>query len=144
MRLEIDLATARRGASVRGDEIGGLIDCWFLSRHIPHQALRISRRRYLLSKGEQMTEWQPIETAPPFDPNRNGDSVLVWVKAEYAEIGHRSRFSGAWYSRAGRLINPTHWMPLPMPPKDRTFALCHLCLGAVGCSKENRCARNLL
>lgn len=66
--------------------------------------------------------WQPIETAP-----LDGESVLIW-----GPYGHVMQASwevefdeGYW--RCGRpgakgyddtgAMEPTHWMPLPEPPK---------------------------
>jgi hypothetical protein len=79
----------------------------------------------------EMTEWQPIETAP-----KDGTLVDVWV------IGYSNepkRFTDAWFSEGhwwyaewapdcevhALDLNDehtlpsevTHWMPLPEPPK---------------------------
>ena len=56
-------------------------------------------------------EWQPIETAP-----RDGQAILAWDENETWEIAYRQR--GKWrYGPKGYSFNPTHWMPLPDPPK---------------------------
>jgi hypothetical protein len=56
-------------------------------------------------------EWQPIETAP-----KNG-VILVWDENETWEIAYYHR--GKWrYGPKGYSFNPTHWMPLPDPPKN--------------------------
>lgn len=75
-------------------------------------------------------EWQPIETAPKdktivvFDPNQQTTRVVEWMTA--MEDGE-----GAWIYAAKRaweepmkgeaiafyVSSPTHWMPLPEPPK---------------------------
>lgn len=56
-----------------------------------------------------MTEWQPIETAPNgtlilYFPRINGRNALEWmVKVDYHPVHYPRK--------------PTHWMPLPSPPK---------------------------
>lgn len=72
-------------------------------------------------------EWQPIETAP-----KDGTRILVWDNGcwparwlEEAEHGHGELGPGwqifeceldVWYALCAD--NPTHWMPLPEPPKS--------------------------
>ena len=78
-----------------------------------------------------MTEWQPIETAPT-------DGTSVIIATEQGDFGqaefHRSQFEpfhldGGWFwmseygqywihKKMQRCGEPTHWMPLPEPPKD--------------------------
>lgn len=67
-------------------------------------------------QGVNMSEWQPIETAP-----KDGRDVLIVSDA------YRDRVLVArWYKYNGKegfrdwdadLHLPTHWMPLPEPPK---------------------------
>lgn len=78
-----------------------------------------------------MTEWQPIETAP-----RDYKQTIVWQPKAFDtfEAGQRMATSppgpynahwdevdqawclsgGTW---TGPFLEPTHWMPLPEPPK---------------------------
>ncbi len=75
-----------------------------------------------------MAGWQPIETAP-----KDGSRFDVWAKGwlpafdrfeyrRFADCYWRDADSmGSW--RAGivgvdRDWHPTHWMPLPNPPKE--------------------------
>ena len=75
-----------------------------------------------------MSEWQPIETAPkggqhPYHQQPEGRStfILVWngnhVGVAYGqiELGQLE-----WWGEDGEPVEPppTHWMPLPPPPKD--------------------------
>lgn len=70
-------------------------------------------------------EWQPIETAP-----KDGTPVIItrhdetwgWVLG-WGEYFQQGKIVG-WVSRGFReppgelgLAHPTHWMPLPEPPK---------------------------
>lgn len=77
-----------------------------------------------------MGEWQPIETAP-----KDGSKVLTargdgdkcraviswWNEDKYAKDPrpywecHEQRYLGVWWARTNP---PTHWMPLPPPPKE--------------------------
>ena len=61
----------------------------------------------------EMTDWQPIETAP-----MDGTDVLVWCGGTMfiacMEVG-RWFFDRTDYSVKPL---PTHWMPLPAPPEN--------------------------
>jgi len=64
-----------------------------------------------------MSEWQPIETAP-----KDGKRIICWgPKLAVAECEWRKRFRDepeGWYrSNQPPHVHPTHWMPLPEPPK---------------------------
>jgi hypothetical protein len=74
---------------------------------------------------EAMSEWQPIETAPT-----DGTWVLVWgpsqrwssVMMAWFALNHRSgkaywKDSTEWDDYELVDDQPTHWMPLPEPPK---------------------------
>jgi hypothetical protein len=66
-----------------------------------------------------MSEWQPIETAP-----KDGQPILVWRDSGVHIMRWRIRrddgngFWDEWHVGVRHLkIQPTHWMPLPEPPK---------------------------
>lgn len=68
-----------------------------------------------------MAEWMPIESAP-----RDGRRILGWNKWEGAlvfepyQYGSNGKFDG-WrvpYDDENYAAFPTHWMPLPEPPKE--------------------------
>lgn len=66
-----------------------------------------------------MSEWQPIDTAP-----KDGTPALFCVWNDETQdvlpitSGFWSRLSNRWFSEiSGHGIKPTHWMPLPSPPK---------------------------
>jgi hypothetical protein len=70
-----------------------------------------------------MTDWQPIATAP-----KDGTPVLLRCRhggydADYVIEGwyEMGAFDRRWYEAFGENpLNPqpTHWMPLPAPPRD--------------------------
>lgn len=67
-----------------------------------------------------MSEWQPIETAP-----KDGRHIIGW----FGDSDEKYAESVFWFDVAGRQawlwtrdcdepeLPPTHWMPLPEPPK---------------------------
>ena len=76
-----------------------------------------------------MTQWQPIETAPKGQPVYNGYARGPLILGAYVNDAgdwhvyrlvswawHKNGKSGAWKSEIGNW-QPTHWMPLPEPPK---------------------------
>ena len=69
--------------------------------------------------GGTMADWQLIATAPR-------EEVLVWayitgVFPEQWSIFVALAHGSDWWSRWGGMpLEPTHWMPLPPPPKDVT------------------------
>lgn len=77
-----------------------------------------------------MSCWQPIETAPKdgtqillFDPSGTWDPDLASFSPRVA-VGAWKDFPnghGEWrgyYSGLSAVEEPTHWMPLPEPPKS--------------------------
>jgi Protein of unknown function (DUF551) len=67
-----------------------------------------------------MDNWQPIDTAP-----RDGTRILLYDRYEREQ--DFARFVGAWgdspvgywFAIPGAYRKrPTHWQPLPAPPKD--------------------------
>ncbi len=69
-----------------------------------------------------MSDWQPIETAP-----KDGRLLLFvrgttyvggWDDDRYAKKPRPLwYYSDTWRRTGCRAIPPTHWMPLPEPPK---------------------------
>lgn len=75
---------------------------------------------YACDEGEEMSEWQPIETAPK-DGTR---IVLATSDTAYAGRWAESQYIGMWWMSGdyvaafSKMNPPTHWMPLPQPPKE--------------------------
>jgi len=62
-----------------------------------------------------MTDWKPIETAP-----KDGTFILVAVPGEVAIHIMLVWWLDGWcldMTNTPIVGNPTHWMPLPEPPK---------------------------
>lgn len=61
-------------------------------------------------------KWQPIETAP-----KDGTNILVYSESIGRMIAWY-KFNnypfGDWVNLRFDIISPTHWMPLPEPPKE--------------------------
>lgn len=86
-----------------------------------------------------MSNWQPIETAP-----LDGTEVFVYVRGDslyptvasyktkayfLEEYGDENYMEEGWYWSFGYpsdfhedTIEPTHWMPLPLPPTSDTIS----------------------
>jgi hypothetical protein len=65
-------------------------------------------------------EWKPIETAP-----KDGTRVLLYVRNGWfgCVVGRfnarANNRAGGWLADRFSISNPSHWMPLPDPPKER-------------------------
>jgi hypothetical protein len=66
-------------------------------------------------KGNGMSNWQPIETAP-----KDGTRVVLYLPefAEEYRIAFWARSWGEWQTIPGLYScrSASHWMPLPPPP----------------------------
>jgi hypothetical protein len=68
----------------------------------------------------EMSEWQPIETAP-----KDGTTILAFFADRVGYVARQDVQAVAWRENDGwastqtgwTLAWPTHWMPLPDPPK---------------------------
>jgi hypothetical protein len=60
--------------------------------------------------------WRPIESAPTGER----DVLLVNTRTGTIVIGSRSSHDTTlrWYPDEANYCDPTHWMPLPDPPKE--------------------------
>jgi hypothetical protein len=73
-----------------------------------------------------MSKWQPIETAP-----KTGEPILLYQPSEGGQIGPNLDLDPGYYIFTGWFVrghwycceydafekDPTHWQPLPEPPK---------------------------
>ena len=64
-----------------------------------------------------VSEWQPIETAPRDNKTRLLGYPVHGQVGEVYWLQEKNRSS--WVaSTGGFFVHPTHWMPLPDPPKE--------------------------
>lgn len=63
---------------------------------------------------DPVQRWRPIETAPT-----DGSEVIVYVPRRLGHLiaGARNTTGLQWWSRNLGDLKPTHWMPLPEPPR---------------------------
>lgn len=61
-------------------------------------------------------EWQPIETAP-----KSGERILLVIDhGPHGDKVWTGLWAGDWIVSYGKAqSHPTHWMPLPEPPKEK-------------------------
>lgn len=76
---------------------------------------------------DEQGQWQPIKTAPVGKPlfGENGPPILLgWVGSDHIAIGSFRSYGNlgaVWRDvYGGAIIEPTHWMPLPAPPAQRS------------------------
>ena len=82
----------------------------------------LKQREARVRELEAAQEWQPIETAP-----KDGTSVLISNGVSVGEA-HYEEYAEGWFWAGGhstdavdyKVWTPTHWRPLPPPPKDKT------------------------
>jgi hypothetical protein len=83
---------------------------------------RGTRGNALPAGGKEVSDWQPIATAP-----KDGTHVLLWLSGEGYHGPRRCNVTvgvytdSGWYyiadGRGGKTSNePSRWMPLPDPP----------------------------
>jgi len=72
----------------------------------------------VMSEAQKMSaEWIDVNDRLP----ERAERVLVAVGYMHVCVGIRGTSDGEWYNDyfPGIAINPTHWMPLPKPPKEQ-------------------------
>lgn len=81
----------------------------------------MAHRAWLKEKAKDLS-WQPIETAPKdgtifiaYRPNFK-ESIVSEVSEDY--WFEADDFIPAGWANSSEISPPTHWMPLPQPPKE--------------------------
>ena len=72
----------------------------------------LSKRAARIKELEAQLEWQPIETA--YSKVKPLKGAIVYVNGYILSAS----LIGSDWMRAGEPLHPTHWMPLPDPPKE--------------------------
>lgn len=91
-----------------------------LGDHSSKQALDIVTLGQEVGRLREMTEWQPIETAP-----KDGSKILAWFADGDYSIIYWGAYDGSWVQSLPGLGSDSgyspdtfiHWMPLPEPLK---------------------------
>lgn len=91
-----------------------------LREYSSKQALDIVTLGQEVGRLREMTEWQPIETAP-----KDGSKILAWFADGDYSIIYWGAYDGSWVQSLPGLGSDSgyspdtfiHWMPLPEPPK---------------------------
>lgn len=94
----------------------------------PPHSLELTLAKAALAFIDSQEGWRTMDSAP-----KDGTYVDLWVPESGQQDGHRladayyHRTDG-WRSRSHSLINgpqvPTHWQPLPTPPKEGGLTPC--------------------
>ena len=87
------------------DDSDRLRSAWFLHR------LELVIEEVRMSEHRDMNLWQPIETAP-----KDGSRILLATPSGKVSDGMWSTQYRVW-SWPYVMVEPTHWMPAPEPPK---------------------------
>ena len=83
----------------------------------------VGRLRKKVDNLKEKTKWRPIETAP-----RDGTEIILAIEDGFGVLGNRvnaivgmfSTTDSCWVDAMNysETYPPTHWMPVPEPPKD--------------------------
>lgn len=90
-------------------------DAQFIAAFNPTVALRLLTELREARQTIAGRQWQPIATAP-----KDGSRVIIGWPSGYVTAGYLAPVRGTWVTVNGeytKTLWPTHWMPLPAPPK---------------------------
>ncbi|MEM1040834.1 MAG: DUF551 domain-containing protein [Pseudomonadota bacterium] len=100
-RFSVSPVTTKGGVS---DELAAITDG---SQPVGHHAVDLC-----MNVVRENNDWQPIETAP-----LDGTDILTW-DGNYHTVLFMSQYGSGWTAGNPRIkYEPTHWQPLPSPPK---------------------------
>lgn len=95
---------------------------------MPSERPVVEKLRARVAELEAALEWRPVESAPP------QKVILLWALTD-SETGNWKMATGHWcpgfrdepgqwewggHRLQSYSVQPTHWLPLPLPPKERS------------------------
>ena len=73
---------------------------------------------HLITNGVTVQEWIPVSEPPEEYRDKYGELVPFLVCEKGTEYPFRGLYDGKTWGDGLISIYPTHWMPLPEPPKE--------------------------
>jgi len=113
--LEAARMTAEEQAKALREQLGTMTTKFLsVEGQLQRTEAELRDARGLLDKERERHQWRPIETAP-----KDGTYVLSWDPVEIGFLEVIQWKPWGWETASFDSIAPTHWMPLPEPPKDK-------------------------
>ena len=72
---------------------------------------------YFISNGVTVQKWIPVSEPPKEYRDKYGELIPFLVCGKDTEYPYRALYDGKTWGDGLISIYPTHWMPLPEPPK---------------------------
>lgn len=118
-----ELEEALKEARASLNDWGCYVDGYFKEKyHFEDDVARLDTAIAKAKASRGMNEWQSFETAPrdgSFFICWNGEDMKILNQPENCYLGEWYFIDGEWCGAFVRFDNPTHWMPLPEPPKEQ-------------------------
>lgn len=80
--------------------------------------LREKQADHLISNGVTVQKWIPVSEPPKEYRDKYGELIPFLVCEKGTEYPFRGLYDGKTWGDGLFSIYPTHWMPLPEPPKE--------------------------
>ena len=72
----------------------------------------------LIPKGVTVQKWIPVSEPPKEYRDKYGELIPFLVCGKDTEYPYRALYDGETWGDGLFSVYPTHWMPLPEPPKE--------------------------
>ena len=72
----------------------------------------------LISNGVTVQKWIPVSEPPKEYKDKYGELIPFLVCGKDTEYPYRALYDGETWGDGMFSVYPTHWMPLPSPPKE--------------------------